>query len=122
MLKKTVLAFKVKIIVPKIVRQELQFDKVGLKTPSPNNQGLNFLLHVQFRQVLKNCVKASRARIPGKQAGIPGKQARIREERFYLITGHSLFFCGLVCPGMAKQKCGTVNQNKNAHIFLQARI
>ena len=86
MLKKTVLAFKVKIIVPKIVRQELQFDKVGLKTPSPNNQGLNFLLHVQFRQVLKNCVKASRARIPGKQAGIPGKQARIREERFYLLA------------------------------------
>jgi hypothetical protein len=49
-------------------RQELQFENVGLKTPSPNNQGLNFLLHVQFRQVLKNCVKASRARIPGKQA------------------------------------------------------
>ena len=79
MLKKTVLAFKVKIIVPKIVRQELQFDKVGLKTPSPNNQGLNFLLHVQFRQVLKHCLKASRA-------GIPGKQARIREERFYLLA------------------------------------
>ena len=75
-----------------LFRQELQFDKVGLKISSPNNQGLNFLLHVQFRQVLKNCVKASRARIPGKQAGIPGKQARIREERFYLITGHSLFF------------------------------
>ena len=86
MLKKTVLAFKVKIIVPKIVRQELQFDKVGLKTPSPNNQGLNFLLHVQFRQVLKHCLKASRARTPGKQAGIPGKQARIREERFYLLA------------------------------------
>ena len=69
-----------------LFRQELQFDKVGLKISSPNNQGLNFLLHVQFRQVLKNCVKASRARIPGKQAGIPGKQARIREERFYLLA------------------------------------
>ena len=69
-----------------LFRQELQFDKVGLKISSPNNQGLNFLLLVQFRQVLKNCVKASRARIPGKQAGIPGKQARIREERFYLLA------------------------------------
>ena len=69
-----------------LFRQELQFDKVGLKISSPNNQGLNFLLHVQFRQVFKNCVKASRARIPGKQAGIPGKQAGIREERFYLLA------------------------------------
>ena len=62
------------------------------KDTFPEQSGLNFLLHVQFRHVLKICVKASRARIPGKQAGIPGKQARIREERFYLITGHSLFF------------------------------
>ena len=74
-----------------LFRQDLQFDKVGLKTPHPNNQGLNFLLHVQFRQVLKNCVKASRARIPGKQAGIPGKQAR-NSRGTVLFTGHSLFF------------------------------
>ena len=52
----------------------------------PEQSGLNFLLHVQFRQILKICVKASWARIPGKQAGIPGKQARIREERFYLLA------------------------------------
>ena len=82
MLKKTVLAFKVKIIAPKIVRQELQFDKVGLKTPSPNNQGLNFLLHVQFRQVLKHCLKASRREHPENRREYPGNRREFARKSF----------------------------------------
>ena len=93
MLKKTVLAFKVKIIVPKIVRQELQFDKVGLKTPSPNNQGLNFLLHVPVQasfETLSQSKSGENTRKTGGNTRETGENSRGK----VLSTGHSLFFAG----------------------------
>ena len=76
-----------------LFRQELQFDKVGLKTPSPNNQGLNFLLHVP-RAVQASFEKLCQSK-SGENTRKRGGNTRETGENSrgkVLSTGHSLFF------------------------------
>ena len=90
--------------------RELHFDKVGLKTLSPNNQirasGLEFSPAY--------AVQASFATFVSKQVGreYPGNRRESARKGFI----YWFVFGGFACPGMTKQKCGTVSQNKNAQI------